>query len=59
DQRSIQMAKEAGYKLAMSVKRGGNPFFANPFTLRRDQILEKDMQSFVSRLKTFNPLSLK
>ena len=59
DQRSIQMAKEAGYKLAMSVKRGGNPFFANPYTLRRDQILEKDMQSFVSRLQTFNYLSLK
>jgi peptidoglycan/xylan/chitin deacetylase (PgdA/CDA1 family) len=59
DQRSIQMAKEAGYKLAMSVKRGGNPFFANPLTLKRDQILEKDMQSFISRLKTFNPLLLK
>jgi peptidoglycan/xylan/chitin deacetylase (PgdA/CDA1 family) len=59
DQRSIQMAKEAGYKLAMSVKRGGNPFFANPLILRRDQILEKDMQSFVSRLKTFNHLLLK
>lgn len=59
DQRSIQMAKEAGYKLAMSVKRGNNPFFANPFALRRDQILEKDMQSFVSRLKTFNHLLLK
>ena len=59
DQRSIQMAKDAGYKLAMSVKRGGNPFFANPLTLRRDQILEKDMQSFVSRLKTFNHIILK
>ena len=59
DQRSIQMAKGAGYKLAMSVKRGGNAFFANPFTLRRDQILEKDLQSFVSRLKTFNHLLLK
>ena len=59
DQRSIQMAKAAGYKLAMSVKRGGNPFFANPLTLRRDQILKKDMQSFVSRLKTFNHIVLK
>jgi peptidoglycan/xylan/chitin deacetylase (PgdA/CDA1 family) len=59
DQRSIQMAKEAGYKLAMSVKRGGNAFFANPFALRRDQILEKDLQSFISRLKTFNHLLLK
>jgi len=59
DQQSIQMAKEAGHKMAMSVKRGGNPFFANPLTLKRDQVLEKDMQSFISRLKTFNPLSLK
>lgn len=59
DQQSIQMAREAGYKMAMSVKRGGNPFFSNPLTLRRDQVLKKDMQSFISRLKTFNPLSLK
>ena len=59
DQRSMQMAKEAGYKIAMSVKRGGNPFFANPFTIRRDQILDRDLQTFISRLKTFNHLSLK
>jgi len=59
DQRSIQMAKKAGYKVAMSVKRGGNPFFANPLVLRRDQILEKDMDTFKSRLRTFNPISLK
>jgi peptidoglycan/xylan/chitin deacetylase (PgdA/CDA1 family) len=59
DQRSIQMAREAGYKIAMSVKRGGNPFFANPLALKRDQVLERDMQSFISRLKTFNQLSLK
>lgn len=58
DQQSIQIAKEAGYKMAMSVKRGGNPFFINPLTLKRDQVLEKDMQSFISRLKTFNSLSL-
>ena len=59
DQRSIQIAREAGYKIAMSVKRGGNAFFANPLALRRDQILKKDMPTFISRLKTFNPLSLK
>jgi hypothetical protein len=53
------MAKKAGYKMAMSVKRGGNPFFANPLVLRRDQILERDMQSFISRLRTFNHISLK
>lgn len=59
DQRSMQVAKKAGYKVAMSVKRGGNPFFANPLVLRRDQILEEDMDTFRSRLKTFNHLSLK
>ena len=59
DQRSILMARKAGYKVAMSVKRGGNPFFANPLVLRRDQILKRDMPSFMSRLKTFSHLSLK
>ena len=59
DQRSVNIAKEAGYKIAMSVKRGGNPFFANPLLLRRDQILRKDMQTFISRLNTFKPMSLK
>jgi hypothetical protein len=59
DQRSIQIARQAGYKFAMSVKRGGNPFYENPLTLRRDQILEKDMKTFISRLKTFKPLTLK
>jgi hypothetical protein len=53
------MSKAAGYKMAMSVRRGGNPFFANPLMLRRDQILKRDMQTFVSRLKTFNHLPLK
>ena len=59
DQLSIKIAKDAGYKIAMSVQRGGNPFFANPLYLRRDQILRKDMQAFVSRLNTFKPMSLK
>ena len=59
DQRSINIAKEAGYKIAMSVQRGGNPFFANALFLRRDQILQKDMQAFISRLNTFKPMSLK
>ena len=59
DQRSVNIARNAGYKIAMSVKRGGNPFFANPFHLRRDQILQKDMQTFISRLNTFKPMSLK
>jgi peptidoglycan/xylan/chitin deacetylase (PgdA/CDA1 family) len=59
DQRSIKIARQAGYKIAMSVRRGGNPFFANPLSLRRDQILEGDMRTFLSRLKTFHNLLLK
>jgi peptidoglycan/xylan/chitin deacetylase (PgdA/CDA1 family) len=59
DQRSINVARQAGYEIAMSIRRGGNPFFANPLCLRRDQIFEEDMETFLSRLKTFNNLSLK
>jgi len=59
DQRSINVARQAGYKIAMSARRGGNPFFSNPLSLRRDQIFEGDIQTFLSRLKTFNNLSLK
>jgi peptidoglycan/xylan/chitin deacetylase (PgdA/CDA1 family) len=58
DQKIVAASKQTGYKLAMSVKRGGNPFFANAFTLKRDQILERDMATFVKRLKTFNPIPL-
>lgn len=59
DQTTSQIVREAGYKVAMSVRRGGNPFFADPLTLRRDQILKKDLRTFISRLITFNNLSLK
>jgi peptidoglycan/xylan/chitin deacetylase (PgdA/CDA1 family) len=58
DQKVVASAQQAGYKLAVSVKRGGNPFFANALTLRRDQILERDMPTFVKRLKTFTPIPL-
>lgn len=58
DPKVVASSQQAGYKLAMSVKRGGNPFFANPFTLKRDQILERDLPTFVKRLKTFNSLPL-
>jgi len=45
------MTEAAGYRLAMTVKRGGNPFFANPHTLNREQVLKRDMPSFISYLK--------
>ncbi len=58
DPRVVRLSAEAGYKIAVSVNRGGNPFFANPLTLRRDQILSRDMDKFTSRLNTFNHLPL-
>ena len=59
DQRTLEFTRLAGYKIAMSVTRGGNPFFAYPLSLRRDQVLKRTMQRFISRLKTFNPMILK
>jgi peptidoglycan/xylan/chitin deacetylase (PgdA/CDA1 family) len=58
DRRAVNLADEAGYRLAASVRRGGNPFFANPLALRRDQVLKRDMATFQKRLKTFYPLAL-
>jgi peptidoglycan/xylan/chitin deacetylase (PgdA/CDA1 family) len=59
NQRIMNLCEEMGYKLGFSVKRGGNPFFSDPLTLRRNQILRKDMQSFVARLRTFRKYSLR
>lgn len=57
--KAIAAARQAGYRMAVTVNRGGNAFFANPFLLRRDQILKKDMATFKKRLKTFEFLSLR
>lgn len=58
NQEVLDMCKRLGYKIAASVQRGSNPFFADPLALRRNQILKRDLKSFISRLKTFNKLSL-
>ena len=55
----LRICDQVGYEMALSVKRGGNPFFADPLYLRRDQILKRDMKNFIKRLKTFHKLSLK
>lgn len=56
---AMNMARSAGYRLAATVNRGGNPFFAHTHLLRRDQVLKRDMATFKSRLKTFQSLSLR
>jgi len=57
--RILSLCEEAGYKLAFSVLRGGNPFFSDPLVLRRDQILKRDMESFINTLNTFFDLPLR
>ena len=59
NQRVMDVARQAGYRMALSVRRGGNPFFANTLSLKRDQILKRDIATFGSRLKTFENLLLK
>lgn len=55
----VAMAQQAGYKIAVTVDRGSNPFFMDPFLLRREQVLKRDMRHFTSRLKTFHDFPLK
>jgi len=40
------------------VDSGSNPFFADPLTLKRIQVLNKDLEDFGTRLKTFKRISL-
>ena len=58
NQRVLFTAEEAGYKLGLTVQRGGNPFFADPLTLKRDPIIKKDMETFLRRLKSFHEFAL-
>ena len=58
NQRVLHIAEEAGYKLGLTVERGGNPFFADPLTLKRDPVIKKDMDTFLRRLKPFHEFAL-
>ena len=55
NQTVISLSRQAGYRLGVTVDRGGNAFFTDPFLVRRDQILKRDMGLFTSRLKTSIP----
>jgi peptidoglycan/xylan/chitin deacetylase (PgdA/CDA1 family) len=59
NQRILDICEQAGYRMGFSVKGGGNAFFADPFLLKRDQVLNGDMKRFIARLKTFQKLSLR
>ena len=59
NQQILGLFSEAGYKLGLSIRNGGNSFFANPLTLKRSQILEENMEYFVDRIKIMQPISLR
>ncbi len=55
----LEISRQTGYLLGLSVNRGGNPFPTDRFKLYRDQILSRDPAVFVKRLNTFQKISLK
>jgi len=58
NQRILNICDQVGYEMAFSVKRGGNPFFSDPLTLKRDPIVKKDMETFITRLTSFKKFPL-
>ena len=59
NQLTVQLSQETGYKLGLGIQNGSNPFFADPLTLKRNQILKEDFEYFKKRLKTRQAISLK
>ncbi|HKQ23915.1 MAG TPA: polysaccharide deacetylase family protein [Burkholderiales bacterium] len=56
----VERAEKAGYRLAVTVNPGGNPFFAQPLLLQRTMIFgDHDIDAFKARLQTFREADLK
>ena len=58
NQRILQLSEEAGYKIGLSMRKGSNPFFADPLSLKRSRIINRDMKRFIASLETFKAFSL-
>ncbi|MGD9157849.1 MAG: polysaccharide deacetylase family protein [Desulfobacteraceae bacterium] len=50
----LHICDQAGYKMAFTMQSGSNPFFSDTLSLKRNMILKEDMETFVTRLKTFH-----
>ena len=59
NQLTVQLTQKAGYQLGLGIQYGGNPFFADPLSLKRNQILSDDFEYFKKRIQTLKPISLK
>ena len=58
NQRILQLSEGVGYKIGLSVRKGSNPFFADPLSLKRNRIIHRDMKRFIASLETFKKFSL-
>lgn len=58
NQKIMHLSENAGFKIGLSLKSGSNPFFADPLSLKRNQIMKKDMKNFTSQLNTFYKFTL-
>lgn len=53
NQSLLSICEQGGYRVGLSVQRGGNPFFADPLSLKRDMV-GSDMLAFIGSLETFH-----
>lgn len=49
----MDVCRSAGYRLAVTIQPGANPFFADPLALKREHIQGKDPRPFEEKLKVF------
>ena len=50
----ITHLQEQRYQMGATVQRGGNPFFADPFLLRRTMIYGgQNLEDFIKKLEIF------
>lgn len=54
----LAQTEAAGYRLGLTVEHGSNPFFTDPLVLKRNQVLQEDLDYFSSRLTTLIPVRL-
>ncbi len=56
----IDVLRQAGYGLGLTVSRGGSPLFGSPYVVRRTMIYgSDDLETFARRLQTFHVASIR
>ncbi|MFP3911315.1 MAG: polysaccharide deacetylase family protein [Desulfobacteraceae bacterium] len=59
DANILDICHKTGYQLGLTVKRGSNPFFSPRLRLKRNQLLQGDIQYFKDNLEAFYEYSKK